>query len=314
MDVSRISTGKIELKRERTTLRHVLDSAIEIAEPLAKAKWQEILVTVPSDRVVLDADPARLAQLFSNLLNNAIKYSPAGKLVHVTARRMHDEIIVSVEDQGIGISSESLAQVFEPFLQINRSHEGGEPGLGIGLTLVKRLAELHGGSVSAHSEGVNKGSTFVVRLPVLANEPTAGADDAAPSLKSGHRRILIVDDNRDAAESLGRLLELLGHEIHYAHDGVRALETVGEVHPEVVLLDIGLPGLDGYGVCRGIREKEGEPRPFVVAVTGWGQEKDRQRSFDAGFDAHLVKPVEIGKLTELLAEGSGPKKPVESVE
>jgi PAS domain S-box-containing protein len=304
LDVSRVSTGKIELKRQEIVLRSVLDSAIEIVQPLARARQQEIAVTLPADRIILDADPVRLAQLFSNLLGNAVKYSAPGSPIRVSAARERSDVVVSIEDQGIGIPPEALSEIFEPFRQLNRSLESSNSGLGIGLTLVKRLAMLHGGSVEARSGGAGQGSQFVVRLPAMAGEPPSLAKSAAPSREAGaQRRILVVDDNRDAAEMLQQLLQILGNEVHLADDGVQALEAVERLRPEVVLLDIGLPVLNGYDVCREIKEKHADAAPLVIAVTGWGQENDRKHAFDVGFDGHLVKPLDLDALLHVLADG-----------
>ena len=299
LDVSRISTGKLILQRQRVTLREVIDGAVELALPTAKAKQQELSVSLPAEQVHLHADGTRLCQIVSNLLHNAVKYSPPGKHIKLTAERHDEELKVTVDDQGIGIPPALIPQIFEPFAQVHQNSEAPNSGLGIGLALVKRLAELHGGSVEAYSEGPHRGSKFLVRVPVVVESPPK-EQESHPQIQGERRRILVVDDNRDAADSLGRLLELLGHEIYVEYDGARGLKAARRLNPDVVILDIGLPTLDGYEVCRGIRNSCESPAPFVIALTGWGQENDRQKARDAGFDVHLVKPVNLEVLSRAL--------------
>lgn len=254
--------------------------------------------------VRLQADPTRLAQVFLNLLNNAAKYTDRGGRISLTAERQGDKVVVRVRDNGIGIPPEMLPRVFDLFAQVDRSMERSEGGLGIGLTLVQRLVEMHGGAVEARSDGSGKGSEFVVRLPV-AGEVTAtrlvkgaGAVSSAPPAL----RILVVDDNRDAANSLGVLLRMMGNEVHTAHDGLEAVGAAAAFQPDVIILDIGLPKLSGYEAARRIREQEGGADVLLVALTGWGQEEDVRRSHEAGFDHHMTKPVEFDVLKELLME------------
>jgi signal transduction histidine kinase/ActR/RegA family two-component response regulator len=308
MDVSRITRGKIELRRERTELAAVLECAVETARPVIEASGHELTMTLPPEPVSLDADLNRLAQVFANLLNNAAKYTePAGQ-IRLTAETQGSEVVVKVRDTGIGISGEMLPRVFDIFTQGDRSLERAQGGLGIGLSLVRGLVELHGGSVAAHSAGLGQGSEFTVRLPVLV--PAAreirtadgeGDDDGEPPAVPAHRRILVADDNADSAESLALLLTMRGSEVRTAHDGWEAVETAAAFGPDIVLLDIGMPRLNGYEAARKIRQQARGKRVVLIALTGWGQDEDRRRSTDAGFDFHLVKPVDFAALEQLLA-------------
>jgi len=302
LDVSRISRGRIELKRERVELASVLRLAVEACRPLAESAQLEVSYTLPGEAMHLHADAARLAQVFGNLLNNACKYSEPGSSVWLTVERQGGEAIVKVKDTGVGIPPEELSGIFEMFTQVDQSRARSQGGLGIGLTLVKRLVEMHGGSVQAFSEGVNRGSEFVVRLPLMAEESEATSRRPVEEERSLRRHILIVDDNVDSAASLALLLKMTGSETHTRHDGWAAVEAAEEIRPDVALLDIGLPKLNGYEACRRIRAQPWGKDIRLVALTGWGQEEDRRRSEAAGFDAHLVKPVDFGTLTKLLAE------------
>jgi PAS domain S-box-containing protein len=302
LDVSRISRGKIELRRERVELASVVSQAVEACRPLAESAGHEVAVTLPPEPLVLDGDPVRLAQVFGNLLNNACKYTDRGGRIGLTVERQGSDVVVRVTDNGAGIPADQLGSIFEMFTQVDETLERSQGGLGIGLTLVRRLVELHGGSVEAFSEGRGRGSEFVVRLPLLSEKPRAlrrreSIGDATPAPA---RRILVVDDNRDSAESLALLLTLSGHQTQTAHDGLEAVEAAGQFRPDVVLLDIGLPKLNGYDACRRIREQAWGLSMVLVALTGWGQDADRRRSHEAGFDAHLVKPVDLDALRRLL--------------
>ncbi|HZO15260.1 MAG TPA: ATP-binding protein, partial [Polyangiaceae bacterium] len=310
LDMSRITRGKIELRKELVELGTVVESAVEACRPLIETWGHRLTVTVPPRPIRLYADPTRLAQVLANLLNNAAKYTNQGGRISLSAELASDEVILAVRDSGIGIQETMLPEIFDMFTQVERSVGRSEGGLGIGLTLVQRLVELHGGTVEARSEGAGKGSEFIVRLPVATDAQREAAGEGPSEAEHAHaptRRILIVDDNRDAADSLGMLLRMVGNDVHTAHDGLEALGAAATFRPHVVLLDIGLPKLDGYEVARRIREQEGGPAMMLIALTGWGQEDDRRRSREAGFDHHLTKPVEFKTLQRLLAEAARKK-------
>ena len=304
LDVSRISQGKLHLKRQRVELASVVRTAVETCRPVAERFGHDVAVDVPREPIYVDADPVRLTQVLGNLLNNACKFTEPPGHVRLSAARDGDHAVIRVTDSGTGIPPDKLDSVFELFTQVNTSLERSQGGLGIGLTLVRRLIEMHGGKVTAHSAGLGRGSEFVVRLPgsCAAVEPPAQPQrsNGDARVETVLRRILVVDDNRDAAISLARLLKLDGHEVHTAHDGREAVEAARKLGPDLILLDIGLPELNGYDACRQIRMQLGDRRPVVVALTGWGQVEDRQKSKDAGFDAHLVKPVDYQRLTTLV--------------
>ena len=302
LDVSRVSRGKFELRRARVPLSDVLAAALETSRPAIEAERHHVEVTQPPEPVWLDADLTRLAQVFANLLNNSAKYMEPGGTITVDARADAHEVAVSVRDRGVGIAPEILPHVFEMFVQADRSLDRSQGGLGIGLTLVRRLVELHNGSVMASSEGPGKGSEFVVRLPRAEPPEIPSARDAAGSAaRVPSWRILVVDDNKDAVDSLTMLLTLIGQTVTAARDGVEAIEAFAQFKPDVVVLDIGLPGLNGYEVARRIREADRGRHVVLVALTGWGQEEDRRRTIEAGFDHHLVKPVDFEALKALLA-------------
>jgi len=264
---------------------------------------QELTVHLPSEPVYLHADPTRLAQVVGNLLNNAHKFTDVGGRISVAVERQGAEVVIRVTDTGVGIAAEHLAGIFDMFTQVESSLDRSRTGLGIGLTLVMTLVEMHGGTVKAHSEGPGRGSEFVVRLPVLLGAPES-PPVAAPHLEAAsliRRRVLIVDDNRDAAEWLATLLSLSGHETHVALDGEQAVKAAERLLPDAILLDIGLPRVDGYEVCRRIRQQPWGRDLMIVALTGWGQEEDRQKSREAGFNTHLVKPVHDDVILSLLA-------------
>jgi signal transduction histidine kinase len=302
LDISRITQGKIKLRREPVDLAAVVSDAVETSRPLIDAQRHELVVVMPEEPVPIDADRTRLTQVIANLLNNAAKYqNPRGR-IELMVDRDPAGVAIRIRDQGIGIAPEILSEIFELFSQGERAPDRTQGGLGIGLSLVKNLVEMHGGRVSGSSAGIGCGSEFVVHLPGPANEraelvaPAGGADPARPQ----SRRILVVDDNQDAAESLAMLLRMSGHEVMVAHDGHQALAIAAIERPGVVLLDIGLPGMDGYEVCRRVRQ-QGLADAQIIAMTGYGQERDRERSREAGFDTHTVKPVEIQELMQLLA-------------
>jgi CheY-like chemotaxis protein/two-component sensor histidine kinase len=301
MEVSRITRGKVELRLEPIELAGVIRSAVEASRPLIDAARHQLAISLPAEPVIIDGDAVRLSQIFSNLLNNAAKYMDEGGQIWLQARHQGDEVVVSVKDTGIGIPPEMLPQIFKMFTQVDRSTRQAQGGLGIGLTLVRTLVEMHGGRARAESPGVGRGSEFVVTLPL--SKKTVVADRAVsekrvPILPKG--RVLVVDDNQDAAASLGMLLKLLGAEVRVVNDGPAALEILAAYQPTVVLLDIGMPGMDGYEVARRIREQPEWRDLMLIALTGWGQEEDRRRTSEAGFDHHLLKPADMTALKELL--------------
>lgn len=304
LDVSRISRGRIELRKENCDLATILARTVEGVRPIVEERDHELTVALPTRPLRVEADATRLEQVMMNLLINAVKYTdPAGK-IWLSAERDGSEAVLRVRDTGIGIAAAMLPRIFDLFVQAERRLERSQGGLGIGLTLVKRLVELHGGRVEAHSPGLGRGSEFVVRLPA-APDPAFSASVIGPGADLQHaapaRRVLVVDDNVDAADSLAMLLKLGGHEVRVAYDGPTALLVAQAFHPQIALLDIGMPTMDGYEVARRLREQP-EPRPeLIVAMTGWGQDTDRRRSSDAGFDHHLVKPVEPAALEKVLS-------------
>ncbi len=327
LDLSRISFDKLELRKERVNAADVVESAIEASLPAMEAKEQILETDLGRSRVVLDADPTRVSQIVSNLLNNASKYSGHGGRIALSVRSEDGFGVIVVADEGIGIPQEALPRIFDPFVQDDRARPRAEGGLGIGLSLVRRIVELHGGSVAARSSGPGLGSEFEVRLPLAAEPPAASsppeppesvepveppepvdpavsrpAEPAGDSPAPTRRRILIVDDNRDSTESLARLLELCGHECRSAVDGLDALRVAEEFRPQVALLDIGLPGLDGHELARRFRATEWGEKTILVAVTGWGQPEDRVRSRAVGFDLHLVKPIDVPALLKWVDE------------
>jgi PAS domain S-box-containing protein len=304
LDVSRVTLGKLHLKKEPVDFRNVLDSALETARSFIESRGHDLVIRMPDDALPVDVDVTRLAQVVANLLNNAAKYTPHGGRIQLAADVARETLVVRIVDNGAGIPKEMLESIFDVFTQVGRSVEHAQGGLGIGLTLVRRLVELHGGTVEASSDGPGKGSTFTMRLPLarrLASlEHESAHDDAAPE-RTRPLRVLIVDDNEDAAECLMMLLELQGHEAHVVHSGLDALERARSLAPDVVLLDIGLPGLDGYQVAERLRQEHAGRTPWLVAITGFGAAEDRRRSQEAGFHRHLVKPVAPAQLTEVLA-------------
>jgi CheY-like chemotaxis protein/two-component sensor histidine kinase len=301
LDVSRITHGRLDLKKERIVLDAVLEQAVQACAPLSSAAGHDLRVTLPERPIHLHADAARLVQVFANLLTNSCKYTSPGGRITVDASKVGNYVVVAIEDTGVGIQHDKLESIFEPFVQIDRDAGHSNGGLGIGLTLVKRLVEMHGGSVEASSQGRDLGSRFVVRLPAMV-EPAGIAVEPLPNQPGtrASRRILVVDDNEDAAVTLAMLLELNGHQTFVAHDGPAALEAANQVGPDLVLLDIGLPTMDGHEVCRRLRAQPRGANMRVVALTGWGQDADRRRSREAGFDGHLAKPVVYEDLASLI--------------
>lgn len=311
LDVARITRGQIELKLERADLKTIIASAVETSMPLIEAGRHQFQMQLAEDPLPLDADPTRLAQVLGNLLNNAAKYTPAGGHISLRALRDGNEALIEVRDSGVGIPAESIATVFDMFTQVGQNMGRAQGGLGIGLSLVRRLAELHGGSATAASPGAGLGSTFSVRLPLLQEEAQASAVPAAPdSDASGpHFRVLVVDDNVDAADTLAAVLDMMGHATQVAHDGAQALAVAPQFLPDVIFLDIGLPGMNGYEVARALRRIPAGANVVLVALTGWGAENDRSQSSAAGFDHHLTKPANLLVIGELLATLSTPKTP-----
>ncbi|HEX6202987.1 MAG TPA: PAS domain S-box protein [Thermoanaerobaculia bacterium] len=309
LDVSRITRGKIELRRSQVDLANVVAGAVEAARPLLDHAGHRFSIDLPPEPLLVDADPVRLGQVLSNLLNNAARYTPEGGRVQLTVERQGDAAVITVRDSGVGFEPQEGERLFDLFVQGEGEHTA-RTGLGIGLTLVRSLVELHGGSVSATSEGPGRGSVFTVRLPLTAAPARPAAADAQPDpAASAWRgsgrplRVLIADDNRDAADALRELLEVLGHRARAVYGGEEAIAAAAELDPQVVLLDLGMPGVDGYETARRLRERgEGRRTPVLVALTGWGQEEDRRRTREAGFDHHLVKPADLQDLRRLLDE------------
>jgi CheY-like chemotaxis protein len=300
MDVARITQGKVELRKQRITLSDVVDSALEASRPLLDRKKHQLVLALPVEQVHLDADPVRLSQVLANLLTNAAKYTDAGGRITLSGRVDNGSLTLAVKDNGIGISPQALPQVFEMFSQAEDALTRSEGGLGIGLALVKGLVELHGGSVEARSSGAGAGSEFIVRLPVAAAAQTPRLAEHSGSARQTGKRILVADDNRDAAESLGLLLEMAGHDVRIAHDGRAALELANSFRPNWGLLDIGMPQLNGYEVASALRQQPWAAEIQLIALTGWGQDGDRQRAIAAGFDRHLTKPVDPDALLALI--------------
>ncbi|HEU5311231.1 MAG TPA: response regulator [Candidatus Eisenbacteria bacterium] len=304
LDVSRITRGKLEIRRKRVDLSEILRGALETIQPQITRKGQRLHVSIPPGPVELHADAVRMTQVLLNLLDNAVKFTPDGGTIWLTVEREDGHLRIRVRDQGKGLEPEDLPQLFQMFYQSRHTKSLSVGGLGIGLALVRRLVEMHGGTVEAASEGLGMGSEFAIRLPYADDRLEAGASRDIASedaTRPASRRILVVDDNRDSAESLALLLRLAGHEVIAVHDGLAAVETADSWNAEIVLLDIGLPEMDGYEVASTLRQRPDGKRFTLIAVTGWGQDADRRRSREAGFDAHLTKPVETTTLQKLLA-------------
>ena len=303
LDASRISRGQVQLKKERVELATIVARGVEASRSLIDLRGHELSTSLPREPVYLDADPVRLTQVVGNLLNNAAKYTEQGGRIWLTAHREGDEAVIGVRDTGIGIPEEMLPRVFDLFTQVDPTLDRSQGGLGIGLTLVRTLVEMHGGTVSVTSDGPGAGSEFFVRLPALPGESDDTArQPAAEKAAVVPRRILIVDDNVDSADSLAMLLNLVGHEVWTAYDGASGILAAVEHRPQVILLDIGLPRMDGYEVARRLRQDPRTSGVTLVAMTGYGQPEDRRRTGEAGFDHHLVKPADLDELAELLAQ------------
>src|SRR5215210_604942 len=308
LDISRISLNKMELRRTRVVLADAVSSAVETARPAIQEAGHELTISLPPEPIYLDADFTRLAQVFGNLLSNSARYTEGRGQIWLTAERDGGQVTVTVRDTGIGIPAPALPNIFEMFSQVDRSMERSAGGLGIGLALVKGLVEMHGGTVEAESPGPGQGSALTVRLPVLedrAESSDGTAAEGGPESAGSKRRILVVDDNEDSAASMQMMLQLLGNEVRTAHDGYEAVERAEQFRPQVVLMDVGMPNLNGYEATQCIREQPWGHDMVIIALTGWGQEEDRARSKEAGCDGHLVKPVELADLEKLLAEPGG---------
>jgi two-component system CheB/CheR fusion protein len=307
LDVSRITRDKLELRNERVEISDVVHSAVEASRPMIERCGQTLLVAPLPEGIYVDGDLVRLTQVLTNLLTNAAKFSRGAAAIRMRAERDGTDVAISIADSGIGITPEELARVFDRFYQSERRSARFLGGLGIGLSLVRRLVVLHGGTVEAHSDGPGCGSEFVVRLPITAQRVAnsrRSTDGRLDQVASTRKRVLIVDDNADGANSLGHLLAYLGHETAMEYDGQAALVRAEVFAADVVLLDLGMPGLDGFEICRRLRASYSSHRPRIVAMTGWGREEDRARTAAAGFDAHLVKPVDLAALARLLEDGA----------
>jgi len=300
LDVSRVMRGKVELRREPIDITNAIAIATETSRPLIDAQRQQLRLELPSYAVTVHGDAVRLSQVIANLLNNASKYSSAGATIQLTASLTNGEVTIEVKDTGAGIPPEMLPRVFEPFVQADRSLERSRGGLGIGLTLVKRIVELHHGHVSVRSGGLGQGSTFTIRLPAYVGTATAAAPAEPPPVMTFPARVLVVDDNVDAAESLAMLLQSDGHTVSVVHDGIEAVHRADAWQPDIAVLDVGLPGMNGYEVASVLRQR-GDACPELIAVTGYGQAADTQRALEAGFRYHLVKPVDARDLTDAIA-------------
>ncbi len=302
LDVSRITQGKVTLRKERVDLAAVVQDAVETSRSLIEAAGHRLSVTLPSRPVTVNADRTRLAQVFANLLNNSAKYTAPGGQIALCVERHGTDVVIRVKDDGVGIPPDMLPRIFDTFMQVDRSLERSQGGLGIGLSLVRALVEMHNGTVEAHSDGHGKGSEFIVRLsdavaPESRSEP---ADAKDGGMTPSCYRILVVDDNRDSALSLAMMLKIMGHDTRTAHDGEAAVQVTRSFRPDVVLLDIGLPKLNGYDACRQIRAEAWGKSMVLIALTGWGQDEDKQHSKEAGFNFHMIKPIDPDALTKLL--------------
>ena len=302
MDVSRITTGKIGVHREPVELTPIIHSAMEEVQVHLDSRGHELMVSVPAKPIVVHADAVRLSQVLSNLLVNAAKYTPQPSQIWLNAERTGNQAVIRVRDSGIGISAEMLAKVFDLFVQADNSLERKQGGLGIGLSLVNRIIAMHDGTVNATSEGLGKGSEFVIRLPIAdPGTESKASSKAARRLPVGpKRKILVVDDNVDAAVTLAKLLTIWGHEVQVVFDGIAALEAAERMVPDIVLLDIGLPGMNGYEVAKNLRNLPQSKSSLIVALTGYGQSEDRQQAMEAGFDVHMIKPPDAERLGSLL--------------
>ena len=305
LDVSRITRGKITLREERVVVSDLIAQAVESAQPLIDARALRLTVSVPPEPIALIADPARLAQVLTNLLTNAASYTPQGGSISLTAAAADDSLLLKVRDTGIGMAPELAAKAFDLFVQGDVSLERTRGGLGIGLTVVRHLVEMHGGSVEAHSEGQGRGAEFLIRLPLATPTPARAQTVPSPSPPPTHsRKLLVVEDNADASETLAAVLRLWGHEVRVSADALDALEVAGEFRPDVVLSDLGLPGMSGYELAHELRQRPELGSVVLIALSGYGREEDARRARDAGFDHHLVKPPDLARLAALLGRAT----------
>jgi signal transduction histidine kinase len=303
LDISRVSQGKIELCKENIKLQDAIHAAIEACQPLIEERQHRLTIDLPPSSVFIYGDLTRIAQMVSNILNNAAKYTPQNGDIHLSVEVKDEIASISVKDNGLGIPQEMLQRIFDIFTQVDHNLEYSQGGLGIGLSLVKRLAELHNGSIEASSEGKNKGSIFTIHLPVVAVDEVATPEvQSFIETPNASLQVLVVDDNIASAKTTGWMLEMIGCETRLAHDGSTALETARSMHPEVIVLDIGLPGMNGYDVCRELRKDPNFKETVMIAQTGWGQQRDRDEASAAGFDHHLIKPIDFEKFSALLAD------------
>lgn len=312
LDVARINSGKILLHRQHIKLNDVVQSAVRSMQSSISQRNHALSVSIPNEVIWLDADPARLEQIITNLLGNATKFTEPGGRIELTVESERDQVVLHVKDNGTGVASDMLSRIFEPFIQGDQSLDRTQGGLGIGLTLIKRLAEMHGGKVGVDSEGIGRGSQFTVTLPKKAQfevTPPPQSEESPSNAQSRRFKILIVDDNKDAGASLSTLLSLHGHDVRIAYSGPDSLQMATIQAPEVVILDIGLPGMDGFQVAREMRQQPGLANSYLIAVTGYGSEDDRRQSQEAGFNAHLVKPADFNLLQQILASLSTSPRP-----
>ena len=316
LDVSRITRGMITLQWEPVLVGAIVARAVETARPAIDAQRHELTLELPDELITVDGDKTRLVQVLGNILHNASKFTDPGGRIHLKVAREGSHVAISVSDTGIGISQELIPKVFELFTQVHSKSERGQGGLGIGLALVRRLAEMHGGTVTARSDGPGLGSEFTVRIPTLATEKVARspASESETVAAIEPRRILVADDNQDAAESLTLQLQLAGHDVRTVHDGLEAIEVAKTFKPHIVLLDLGMPKMDGYETARTLRLRSWGKSATLIALTGWGQQQDRRRTSEAGFDIHLVKPVSEVQLFRALASAGQTKLGTDAAE
>lgn len=302
LDISRVSQGKIELHTQPVTLQDAAQSAFEAARPFIERKQHRLIWDLPEKECWVEGDPTRMAQIIGNLLNNAAKYTPEGGEIRLGLRKENGQGVLSVADNGIGLETAMLTRIFDLFAQVENGMPYADGGLGIGLALVRHLVELHGGGIEAHSEGLGKGSVFIVRMPLIAAPESAGIAEAAAADADRPLQVLVVDDNEASAKTIGWMLEMIGHEYRLAHSGGEAMEMAKKTKPDVILLDIGLPDMNGYDVCRELQKDSALKNTTFIAQTGWGQKRDRDMALEAGFHHHMIKPIDLEALKKLLSE------------